>query len=88
MALTLLILGCGTIQHVVPPVPLGPGKSEFRIGIGYSTSPITRLSVQLVGYFFTSTNDAIGMTCAGVLPSSVSYMHYWPSPSGPEAEDH
>jgi len=82
MLLVAFSTGCGTIQQVVPPVPLGAGKNEFRIGLGYSTSPFSGFSCQMGGYVFTGQNDAVGLSFAGLLPSSVSYVHYWPSPSG------
>ncbi len=82
-AYSFFVSGCGTTQHLVPPMPLPKGQFEGRICIGYTTSGFGQFSAYMTGYAGIDNYNTLGFTLSGfIFPSSLSYIRYWPSASG------
>lgn len=77
MYLLFLLFSCGTMQPFVPGKPLKSGEYETRIGLSFSTSKFSAISLQAGIYWGVSNQDVLGLSFNNfILPSHISYARY------------
>ncbi len=73
----VVVDGCGSMHHYVPPIPPGPGEVMGRIGLSWSSSKFSSVALQGNLYVGMSNRDLLGIGFNNfIMPTSLSYVHY------------